>query len=77
MAQIAANRLGNRRLTELFKKWSKKEIELGCSAIIDAVTRRMRISIAELPDGEYKFEDVLDSENISLDKESIKKLASN
>ena len=60
MAQIAANRLGNRRLKELFKKWSKEQIELGCSAIIDAVTRRMRSSIAELPDGEYAFEDVLD-----------------
>mgnify|MGYP003326089855 FL=1 len=67
MAQIAANRLGNRRLTELFKKWSKKEIELGCSAIIDAVTRRMRISIAELPDGEYKFEDVLDDDGMGTE----------
>ena len=27
-AQIAANRLGNRRLKELFKKWSKEQIEL-------------------------------------------------
>ena len=33
MAQIAANRLGNRRLTELFKKWSKKEIEKLTSTI--------------------------------------------
>ena len=67
MAQIAANRLGNRRLTELFKKWSKKEIELGCSGIIDAVTRRMRSSIAELPDGEYKFEDVLDDDGMGTE----------
>ena len=67
MAQIAANRLGNRRLKELFKKWSKEQIELGCSAIIDAVTRRMRSSIAELPDGEYAFEDVLDDDGMGTE----------
>ena len=67
MAQIAANRLGHRRLKELFKKWSKEQIELGCSAIIDAVTRRMRSSIAELPDGEYAFEDVLDDDGMGTE----------
>ena len=67
MAQIAANRLGNRRLKELFKKWSKEQIQLGCSAIIDAVTRRMRSSIAELPDGEYAFEDVLDDDGMGTE----------
>ena len=67
MAQIAANRLGNRRLKELFKKWSKEQIELGCTAIIDAVTRRMRSSIAELPDGEYAFEDVLDDDGMGTE----------
>ena len=67
MAQIAANRLGNRRLEELFKKWSKEQIELGCSEIIDAVTRRMRSSIAELPDGEYAFEDVLDDDGMGTE----------
>jgi len=67
MAQIAANRLGNRRLKELFKKWSKEQIKLGCSAIIDAVTRRMRSSIAELPDGEYAFEDVLDDDGMGTE----------
>ena len=67
MAQIAANRLGNRRLKELFEKWSKEQIEVGCSAIIDAVTRRMRSSIAELPDGEYAFEDVLDDDGMGTE----------
>jgi len=67
MAQIAANRLGNRRLKELFEKWSKEQIEGGCSAIIDAVTRRMRSSIAELPDGEYAFEDVLDDDGMGTE----------
>lgn len=78
MAQIAANRLGTRRLTELFKRWSKQQMEVGCVAIINAVTRRMRSSIAELPDGEYGFEDVLDddgmgTENIPIVVSIVKK----
>ncbi len=64
MAQIAANRLGSRRLMELFKRWSKDQIAVGCSAIIDAVTRRMRSAIAELPDGAYQFKDVLDDDGM-------------
>ena len=64
MAQIAANRLGTRRLAELFRRWSAEQVVVGCSAIIDAVTRRMRAGIADLPDGEYHFEDVLDDDGM-------------
>jgi N-methylhydantoinase B len=64
MAQIAANRLGIRRLDELFQRWSKPRMTEGCGAIIQAVTRRMRAGIADLPDGEYRFEDVLDDDGM-------------
>lgn len=64
MAQIAANRLGTRRLEEMFQRWSRDQVEVGCGAIIDAVTRRMRAGIADLPDGEYHFEDVLDDDGM-------------
>ena len=64
MAQIAANRLGIRRLEELFQRWSPEQLEAGGTAIIEAVTRRMRAGIAELPDGEYGFEDVLDDDGM-------------
>ena len=64
MAQIAANRLGTRRLEELFRRWSKPRMTEGCAAIIQAVTRRMRAGIADLPDGEYRFEDVLDDDGM-------------
>ena len=67
MAQIAANRLGSRRLQELFTKWSGDQISTGCSSIIKAVTRRMRSGIAELPDGEYSFEDVLDDDGMGTE----------
>ena len=42
MAQIAANKLGTRRLQELFRKWTKEQVSEGCRGIIDAVTRRMK-----------------------------------
>ena len=49
MAQIAANKLGARRLQELFTKWTREQISEGCTGIIEAVTRRMRAGIVDLP----------------------------
>ncbi len=65
MAQIAANRLGLRRLEELFQRWSPEDIEAGAQKIIDAVARRMRTGIAEIPDGRYAFTDYLDDDGMS------------
>ena len=64
MAQIAANKLGTRRLQELFRKWTKEQVSEGCRGIIDAVTRRMKSGIADLPDGDYEFADVLDDDGM-------------
>ena len=64
MAQIAANKLGARRLQELFTKWTREQVFEGCSGIIEAVTRRMRAGIADLPDGKYEFTDVLDDDGM-------------
>ena len=65
-AQIAGNRLGLRRLDELFRRWSAEQVEVGCQAIIDAVTRRMRAGIKALPDGVYRFADVLDDDGMGI-----------
>ena len=65
MAQIAGNRLGIRRLEELLARWGAARVEEGADAIIQAVVRRMRAGIADLPDGTYHFEDVLDDDGIS------------
>jgi N-methylhydantoinase B len=64
MAQIAGNLLGIRRLHELLARWPIEKVEEGADAIIHAVARRMRAGIAELPDGEYHFEDVLDDDGM-------------
>ncbi len=64
MAQIAANRLGLRRLDDLFQRWSAAEVEEGSAGIIEAVARRMRTGIEALPDGEYAFQDILDDDGM-------------
>jgi N-methylhydantoinase B len=64
MAQIAANRLGLRRLDELFQRWPAQKVAEGAGLIIDAVARRMRAGIAALPDGVYGFRDLLDDDGM-------------
>jgi N-methylhydantoinase B len=71
-AQIAGNRLGLRRLEELFGRWSASQVEAGCQAIIDAVARRMRVGIRGLPDGVYRFADVLDDDGMGITDIPIK-----
>ncbi|MEM7250240.1 MAG: hydantoinase B/oxoprolinase family protein [Pseudomonadota bacterium] len=63
-AQIAACRLGARRLIELFET---RSVDLVTAIFDDIITRteqRMRTAIEEIPDGEYAFEDCLDSDGL-------------
>tara|TARA_A100001037_G_scaffold304765_1_gene342658 strand:+ start:4173 stop:5897 length:1725 start_codon:yes stop_codon:yes gene_type:complete len=64
LAQVAANRLGERRCQELLRQWPLDQFHAGSDAIIDAVAKRMRAGIAELPDGTYRFEDVMDDDGL-------------
>lgn len=64
MAQVAANKLGERRLIELLRRWPPTALAAGTEQIIAAVSRRMRAAIAELPDGEYRFRDVMDDDGL-------------
>jgi len=64
LAQMASNRLGERRLHELFQKWSLKQLREGADLLVQAVARRMRAGIAELPDGEYSFADIMDDDGM-------------
>ncbi len=64
MAQVAANRLGERRFAEFFERWSPAVFHEGAIAIIEAIARRMRAGIAELPDGEYRFADLMDDDGM-------------
>ena len=50
-AQIAANRLAVRGCERLIEKWTVPAIRAGCRRIIESVEKRIRASVAALPDG--------------------------
>ena len=64
-AQIASNQLAVRRAVPLIGRWGTDRIAEGCDAIIAAVARRTRAAIGDLPDGVYRFEDVVDDDGLS------------
>jgi N-methylhydantoinase B len=72
LSQIAGNRLGTRRLQELFQRWSAEDLETGCAEIIKSVARRMRAGIRDIPDGVYRFTDYLDDDGMGTTDIPIK-----
>lgn len=72
LAQIAANRLGIRRCADLIRKWTLPKITEGSAAIIESTATRMRRAIAELPDGEHSFADVIDDDGMGSTNIAIK-----
>ena len=61
-AQQAANRIGELRLGELRDRLGTGALREGMAAILDYTERRTRAALAELPDGSYEAEDVLDGD---------------
>jgi N-methylhydantoinase B len=64
-AQIAACRLGERRLGELFATHGRESLLQACDEIIERTATRMRAAVAGIPDGSYRFEDVMDDDGVS------------
>ncbi len=60
LAQLAANRLGQRRLTELAREHGRAELLLRAGELIDWTARLVAAEIAALPVGRYRFEDHLE-----------------
>jgi N-methylhydantoinase B len=60
-AQLAANRLGARRLGELALRIGAKRLREGTDAVLDYAERRARACIAGLGDGERTAEDILEA----------------
>ena len=71
-AQIAANRLAVRRCEQLVAKWSAPTVREGCRRMVEAVEKRIRASVAALPDGVYRFEDVLDDDGMGTEEIAIR-----
>jgi N-methylhydantoinase B len=59
-AQRAANLIGARRIDELLDRLGADALESGMREILDYSERRTRAALADLPDGEYTAEDVLE-----------------
>lgn len=64
-AQLAALRIGERRMAELAERFGPDALEQGMAAILDYTERRMRARMAELPRGVWYAEDCLDSDGSS------------
>ncbi|HWO82555.1 MAG TPA: hydantoinase B/oxoprolinase family protein [Solirubrobacterales bacterium] len=61
-AQEAANRVGAVRLEQLQRRLGSAELREGMAEILAYTERRTRAAIAELPDGSYRAEDVLEGD---------------
>jgi N-methylhydantoinase B len=61
-AQRAANRVGELRLGELAERYGLDLLRAGMTEILAYAERRTRAALAELPDGAYAAEDVLEDD---------------
>ena len=63
-AQVAACRLGTRRLRELAQRYDREMLTQSFAAIMDRTEARLREGIRGIPDGRYEFTDVLDNDGM-------------
>jgi N-methylhydantoinase B len=63
-AQIASCRIGERRLTEIFAKYGKQEVEEYAAHLLDYSAAMMRAALRDIPNGTYRAEDFLDGDGI-------------
>jgi N-methylhydantoinase B len=63
-AQIASCRLGERRFKEVVKTHGLTSVLTAFDEIISRTNQRMKDTIAQIPDGEYEFQDFMDSDGL-------------
>lgn len=63
-AQMAANRLGIRRIRDLCRRYGRPLMHRAEDALLDYAERLTRAGIRTIPSGTYAFEDVFDSEEL-------------
>ena len=61
-AQLAAQRVGEKRLLALVSKYSIQTVEAHAAALLDYSRRMTEAVIAAIPDGTYTFEDALEGD---------------
>jgi N-methylhydantoinase B len=70
-AQQAANRVGETRLLELAARHGLDYLQAGMEEILDYAERRTRAALAELPDGTYRAEDVLEDDRGGSERDAV------
>jgi N-methylhydantoinase B len=66
-AQIAACRIGARRLAEIVAKYGRRQVEAYERHLLDYSARMMRAMLGKIPDGNFRGQDFLDSDGITPD----------
>ncbi|MBI4732304.1 MAG: hydantoinase B/oxoprolinase family protein [Chloroflexi bacterium] len=65
LAQIAANQRGAVRLVELVARYGRDEVDEAMGQLLAYTKRMTRRLLASLPDGTYRFADVLDNDGVT------------
>lgn len=65
MAQVAANRVGERRLAALIGRHGLAEVSVYAEHLVAYAARLMSDLVRSIPDGEYAFEDQLDDDGVT------------
>jgi N-methylhydantoinase B len=73
-AQLAANRIGSLRLEELRGRLGTEALRAGMAEILAYTERRTRAALAELPDGTYRAEDVLEADWDGCERDLVLRL---
>jgi len=71
-AQLAANRIGEKRLLEITAKYGREKIRSYMKNLQDYSERIMRRAIREMPEGEYSFTDCMDDDGVSSNPVGIR-----
>ena len=71
-AQMAACNTGAERAAAVFARWGRPTVDAGVAALLDYAERLTRHEIAQIPDGDYAFEDFMDDDGSGPDAEPIR-----
>jgi N-methylhydantoinase B len=63
-AQLAANKIGEERLSNLFDEYGADAIDEYLDELLDYTERRVRAAISDLPNGTYQAEDYMDGDGV-------------
>ena len=71
-AQVAACRVGERRLMEIARKYGRRETNEYGRHLLDYSAKMMRATLRQIPDGTYRGEDFLDNDGVTDDPIAIR-----